>query len=106
LQIVGQAGIDRKTPLDHLHIIGYYRKALVPRLSHKILFSDDVPKTIDGWIEKAIQFDMNWMMRNLFFNPDIKATSSKTQTLTKATGMHIGGEQTKGKTLMGWMLTP
>jgi hypothetical protein len=48
LQIVGQAGIDRKTPSDHLHLIGYYRKTLEPRLSHRILPSDDVPKTIDG----------------------------------------------------------
>jgi hypothetical protein len=48
LQIVGQAGMDRKTPSDHLHLIGYYRKALEPRLSCKILFSDNVPKTIDG----------------------------------------------------------
>jgi hypothetical protein len=59
LQIVGQTGMDRKIPSDHLHLIGYYRKALEPRLSHKILFSNDVPKTIDGWMEKAIQFDMN-----------------------------------------------
>jgi hypothetical protein len=28
LQIVGQAGMDRKTSLDHLYLIGYYRKAL------------------------------------------------------------------------------
>jgi hypothetical protein len=59
LQIVGQVGIDRKTPFDHLHLIRYYRKTLEPRLSHRILFSDDVPKMIDGWMEKAIQFDTN-----------------------------------------------
>jgi hypothetical protein len=59
LQIVGQAGMDRKTPSDHLHLIGYYRKVLEPRLSRKILFSNDVPKTIDGWMKKAIQFDTN-----------------------------------------------
>jgi hypothetical protein len=51
--------MDKKTPSDHLHLIGYYRKTLEPRLSRRILFSDDVPKTIDGWIEKAIQFDTN-----------------------------------------------
>jgi pyridoxine 5'-phosphate synthase PdxJ len=45
LQIVGQAGMDRKT--------------LEPRLSRRILFSNDVPKTIDGWMEKAIQYDTN-----------------------------------------------
>jgi hypothetical protein len=59
LQIVGQAGMDRKTPSDHLHLIRYYRKMLEPRLSRRILFSDDVPKTMDGWMEKAIQFDTN-----------------------------------------------
>jgi hypothetical protein len=55
LQIVGQAGINRKTPSGHLHLIGYYRKTLESRLSRRILFSDDVPKTMDGWMEKAIQ---------------------------------------------------
>jgi hypothetical protein len=59
LQIVGQAGMDRKTSSDHLHLIEYYRKALEPRLSCKILFSNDVPKTIDGWMERAIQFNTN-----------------------------------------------
>jgi Zinc knuckle len=82
LQIVGQAGIDRKTPFDYLHLIGYYRKALEPRLSRKILFSDDVPKTMDGWMEKAIQFDMNWRMGSLFFNQDIKVNPSKQKTDT------------------------
>jgi Zinc knuckle len=77
LQIVGQAGIDRKTLSDHLHLIGYYRKTLEPRLSRRILFSDDIPKTIDGWMEKAIQFDTNWRMGNMFFNQDIKGNPSK-----------------------------
>jgi hypothetical protein len=54
LQIVRQVGMNRKTLLDHLHLIGYYRKALEPRLSCKILFSNDVPKTIDEWMKKAI----------------------------------------------------
>jgi hypothetical protein len=48
LQIVRQVGMDRKTPLDHLHLIGYYRKTLEARLSCRILFSDDVPRTMDG----------------------------------------------------------
>jgi hypothetical protein len=86
LKIIGQAGMDRKTPSDHLHLIGYYRKALELRLSCKILFSDDVPKTIDGWMEKSIQFDMNWRMENLFFNTDMKATSSKKADTNKSNG--------------------
>jgi hypothetical protein len=77
LQTVGQAGMDRKPPSDHLHLIGYYRKALEPRLSRKILFSNDIPKTMDGWMGKPIQFDTNWRMGSLFFNQDIKASPSK-----------------------------
>jgi hypothetical protein len=83
LQIVRQVGMDRKTPSDHPHLIGYYRKALEPRLSHKILFSNNVPKTIDGWMEKAIQFDTNWRMGSLFFNQDIKTNPSKQKADTK-----------------------
>jgi hypothetical protein len=82
LQILRQAGINRKTPSDHLHLIGYYRKVLEPRLSDKILFSDDIPKTIDGWMEKAIQFDTNWRMGSLFFNQDIKTNLSKQEADT------------------------
>jgi hypothetical protein len=77
LQIVRQAGMDRKTPSDHLYLIGYYRKALEPRLSCKILFSDNVPKIIDGWMEKAIQFNTNWRRGSLFFNQDIKVNPVK-----------------------------
>jgi hypothetical protein len=83
LQIVGQVGIDRKIPSDYLHLIEYYRKMLEHRLSRRILFSDDVPKTIDGWMEKAIQFDTNWRMGNLFFNQDIKGNPSKQEADTK-----------------------
>jgi macrodomain Ter protein organizer (MatP/YcbG family) len=66
LQIVGQAGIDRKTLSDHLHLTKYFRKALELKLSRKILFSNNVPKTIDRWMDRAIQYDMNWRMKNLF----------------------------------------
>jgi hypothetical protein len=59
LQIVGQTEMDRKTPSNHLNLIRYYRKTLEPRLSCRILFSNDVSKTIDGWMEKAIQFNTN-----------------------------------------------
>jgi Zinc knuckle len=86
LQIVRQAGMDRKTPSDHLRLIRYYRKALEPRLSCKILFSDDVPKTINGWMEKAIQFDTKWRMENLFFDPDMKASSSKKADTNQSNG--------------------
>jgi hypothetical protein len=99
LQIVGQAGMDRKTPSDHLHLIEYYRKTLEPKLSRRILFSDDVPKKIDGWMEKAIQFNTNWRMGNLFFNQNIKTNPSKQKADTNKSN-DVGGEQAKGRTLM------
>jgi hypothetical protein len=82
--------MDRKTPSDHLHLIGYYRKMLEPRLSCRILFSNDVPKTIDGWMEKAIQFDTNWKMGNLFFNQDIKGNPSKQKVDTNKSNGNAG----------------
>jgi hypothetical protein len=84
LQIVGQAGMDRKTPSDHFHLIGYYRKALELRLSCKILFRDNVPKTIDEWMERAIQFNTSWRIKNLFYNQDIKASLSKKANTNKS----------------------
>jgi hypothetical protein len=106
LQIVRQAGMDRKTPSDHLHLIRYYRKVLEPRLSCKILFSDDVPKMMDGWMEKAIQFDMNWRMGSLFLNQDIKMSPSKQKADTNKSNRNARwGGQVKGETLMRWMLT-
>jgi hypothetical protein len=89
LQIVRQAGMDRKTPSVHLHLIGYYRRALEPRLSRKILFSDDVPKTINEWMEKAIQFDTNWRMGSLFFNQDIKSNPSKQKADTNKSNGNV-----------------
>jgi hypothetical protein len=84
LQIVGQAGMDRKILSDHPHLIGYYRKALEPRLSCKIFFSDDISKTIDRWMKRAIQYDTNWRMENLFFNQDMKVSSSKKADTNKS----------------------
>jgi hypothetical protein len=86
--------MDRKTPSDHLHLIGYYRNTLEPRLSRRILFSDDVPKMIDGWMEKAIQFDTNWRMGNLFFNQDTKANPSKQRADTNKSNGNARGWRT------------
>jgi hypothetical protein len=92
LQIVGQAEMDRKTPSDHLHLIGYYRKTLEPRLSRRILFSDD------GWMEKAIQYDTNWRMGNLFLS---QGNPSKQKADTnKSNGNDVGGELMRRETPM------
>jgi hypothetical protein len=83
-QIVGQAGMERKSKSDHLHLIGYFRKALEPRLRNKILFGTEIPKTIDEWTELAIQYDMNWRMGMMFLNQD-KASPPKKADTNKST---------------------
>jgi Ty3 transposon capsid-like protein/Zinc knuckle len=79
-QIVGQAGMERKSKSDHLHLIRYFRKALEPRLWNKILFSTDIPKTIDEWTELAIQYDTNWRMGMMFLNQDKTSPPKKADT--------------------------
>jgi hypothetical protein len=64
----------------------YFKKVLKPRLSCKIFFSDNVPKTIDGWMERAIQYNTNWRIKSLFFNQDMKASSSKKADTNKSNG--------------------
>jgi Ty3 transposon capsid-like protein/Zinc knuckle len=83
-QIVGQAGMERKSKSDHLHLIGYFRKALEPRLRNKILFGTDIPKTIDEWTKLAIQYDTNWRMGMMFLNQD-KANPPKKADTNKST---------------------
>jgi Zinc knuckle len=84
-QIVGQAGMERKSKSDHLHLIRYFRKALEPRLQNKILFGTEVPKTIDKWTELAISFDTNWRMEIMFLNQD-KASLPKKADTNKSNG--------------------
>ena len=54
-----------KSSLDHIHMIGLFRKTLLPQLANRILFGEIVPETIEGWIAKAIQFDTNYRMAKI-----------------------------------------
>jgi Zinc knuckle len=72
--------MERKSKSDHLHLIGYFRKALEPRLRNKILFSTEIPKTIDEWTELAIQYDTNWRMGMMFLNQDKTSPPKKADT--------------------------
>ena len=60
--LAGQAGLEAKSHSDHIHLIGLFRNALRPSLSRRILFGEIVPKTIEEWIAKAIQYDTNYRM--------------------------------------------
>src|SRR6202789_1332243 len=60
--LVAHAGLTDETESDHIHLIDKFRKALNPNLAKKILYAETVPTTIQGWVDKAIQFDTNHRM--------------------------------------------
>ena len=59
-QLIGQAGLTTRSTSDNIHLIGLFQKTLNYSLAHKIMFGKVIPRTIDNWFEKAIQFDMNY----------------------------------------------
>ncbi|PPQ90061.1 hypothetical protein CVT25_006672 [Psilocybe cyanescens] len=64
--LVGQANLGTETELDHTHLIGLFQKCITPRLADKIMFSEDLPRTIQGWYKKATVFDTNYRLAKTF----------------------------------------
>ena len=60
--LAGQAGLEKTTHSDNLHLIGLFRNTLRPALSRRILFGETVPTTFEDWVKKAIQYDTNYRM--------------------------------------------
>jgi hypothetical protein len=60
--LAAQAGMTDETNADNLHLIQLFRNTLHPNLAKKILFSESVPKTFKGWMDRAIQYDTNYRM--------------------------------------------
>ena len=56
----GQAGLTTRLTSNNIHLIGLFQKTLNYSLTHKIMFGEVIPRTIDDWFEKVIQFDMNY----------------------------------------------
>ena len=69
-QLVGQAGLTTKSTSDNIHLIGLFRRALNFTLTHKIIFGEVIPRKIDDWFKKAIQFDTNWQEAMAIFGPN------------------------------------
>ena len=59
-QLIGQAGLTTRSTSNNIHLIGLFQKALNYSLAYKIMFSEVIPRTINNWFEKAIQFDTNY----------------------------------------------
>ena len=56
------AGMDSDSASDNLHLINYFRRGLLPAISKKIALSDNIPLTIMGWTDRAIQYDTNYQL--------------------------------------------
>ena len=66
-QLIGQAGLTTRSTSDNLHLIGLFQKALSYSLAHKIMFGEVIPRTIEDWFEKVIQFDTNYREATAIF---------------------------------------
>ena len=62
---------------DNIHLIGLFRKTLNLSLAHKIMYGEVIPRTIEDWFEKAIQFDTNYREAMAIFGP-IKKNNERT----------------------------
>ena len=71
-QLIGQAGLTTRSMSSNIHLIGLFRKALNYSLTHKIMFGEVIPRTIEDWFKKAIQFDANYREAMAIFGQNRK----------------------------------
>ena len=71
-QLIGQAGLTTRLTSDNIHLIGLFQKTLNYSLAHKIMFGEVIPRTIDDWFKKAIQFDTNYQEATAIFGSNRK----------------------------------
>ena len=68
--LCAEAELEEKSVSDNWHLIKLFANCLNGQLKKRILFGEVVPKTISGWIEKAIQYDSNYRMGQALMNLD------------------------------------
>ena len=77
-QLIGQVGLTTRSTSDNTHLIGLFRKALNYSLAHKIMFGEVIPRTINDWFKKAIQFDTNYQEATAIFGQNRKNENKMT----------------------------
>ena len=60
--LVGDARLSTDSDSDQIHLIKMFMICLNPQLKKKIIFGEKIPKTIEEWYNKAIQFDSNYRL--------------------------------------------
>jgi len=57
---VAEVRLTSDTNSEQVMLIEKFRLALNPSLAKQIIFGEKIPKTLEGWYEKAIQYNMNY----------------------------------------------
>ena len=68
--LCAEAELEELSVLDNRHLIKLFANCLNLQLKKRILFGEVVPKTISGWIKKAIQYNSNYHMNQALMNLD------------------------------------
>jgi len=84
--LVGQAKIDDTSDTGNLYLIKIFENSLNPRIRARILYSEEVPKKIEDWYERAIQFDVNRRDAERRLNQGKNRGKPQTPTYSKSEG--------------------
>ena len=66
--LCAEAELEELLVSDNRHLIKLFANCLNSQLKKRILFGEVIPKTISGWIEKAIQYNPNYRMGQALMN--------------------------------------
>ena len=76
--LVGDARLSTDSPSNQIHLIKMFMTYLNPQLKKKIIFGDIVPKTIEDWYTKAIQYDSNYRLAQALMALDNQSPKKNT----------------------------
>ena len=101
--LCAEAELEEQLVSDNQHLIKLFTNCLNAQLKKRILFREVVPKTISGWIEKAIQYDSNYRMGQALMNLDSRGKKPQRKNEEKdpnAMDTSIGALSEKEKTAL------
>ena len=84
--LVGDAGLSVDSASGQIHLIKMFMNCLNPQLKKKIIFGDSVPRMIEGWYERATQYNSNFWLAQAMMALDNEKTLERhgiTRTRTK-----------------------
>ena len=76
--LIGDARLFTDSPSNQIHLIKMFMTCLNPQLKKKIIFGDIVPKTIEDWYTKAIQYDSNYQLAQALMALDNQSPKKNT----------------------------